>query len=139
MVAWERELYERFAGYDDEVLLRILTAERAKYRTEALAAAETVLMQRGVALPLVPFDEPEPPAPNVKGQARPKSPYQFIDLCVDLLLFALVYWALTKLHDWTHPPEGVPLGDLIFCALTLGLLGSVFSLRRKWRAKEWRD
>ena len=136
MVARERELYERFADYDDEELLRILTAERAKYRREALAAAEMVLTQRGVAPPTL-FTAPGPPAPQAQG--RQKSPYQFIDLCVDALLAALVYWALQKLWGWTQSPRHPPQSEMAFLALAAGLLWSVISLRRKWRAKEWRD
>jgi hypothetical protein len=142
VVAGERELYQRFADYDDEELLRILTAERAKYRRakyrrEALAAVEMVLMQRGVAPPPVLFTAPGPPAPQV--QARQKSPYQFIDVCVDALLAALVYWALQKLWVWTQSPRHPPQSDMAFLALAAGLLWSVISLRRRWRTKEWRD
>lgn len=131
----ERELYQRFADYDDEVLLRILTAERARYRTEALAAAEMVLIQRGVAPPTL-FTAPEPPPAH--GKARPKTPYQFIDLLVDALLLLVVGWAWNKLWLWTEAPNwGGPLGNVAYWVLTFGFLCSIYSLRQKWRAKEW--
>ena len=136
MLVREKELRRRFERLADDELLRVLTVERAKYRPEALAVAEMVLMHRGVAPP-VHLDALGPPASPVKGRARAKSPYQFIDLCVDALLALLVVWALEKLGDWTETP-GHAWGHILYWALTLGLLGSVFSLREKWRTKEWR-
>ena len=145
MVAGERELYQRFAAYDEEELLRILTAERAKYRTAALAAAALVLAQRGVAPPTL-FVTPGPPAVAAQpaargpGQARPKSSYQLIDLLVDALLALLAAWGWKKLWAWTEGPNwGGPLGDVAYWVLTFGFLCSVFSLRQRWRAMEWRD
>ena len=137
MVAGERELYQRFADYDDEELLRILTAERAKYRREALAAAEVVLARRGVAPPPALSTALGPPAPPARGRA--KSPYQFIDLCVDALLVLLAAWAMKRLQVWTQGPGAGLWGDITYYPLMLGVLYSAFSLRRRWRAKEWRD
>ncbi len=134
MVVDEKDLYWRFADYDDEELLRILTVERARYRDEALAAAEMVLAGRGVAPPTL-FRPSEPPPPQ--GRARPKSPYQVIDLIVDALLLLVVVWGLTMLHLWTRTPAGGPLGDAAFCALGFALLCSARSLRRRWREKQW--
>jgi hypothetical protein len=139
VIAGERELYQRFADYDDEELLRILTDERAQYRSEALAAAEMVLMQRGVALPLVPFGATEPPAPHAKGQARPKSPYQLIDAAFDVLLVCVVCWAIVKLWAWTMASPEWGWSQLVFWLLAPQILSSAVALRRKWRAKEWRD
>ena len=139
MVAGERELYERFAAYDDEELLRILTAERAKYRREALVAAHMVLVHRGVAVPTL-FVEPEPLPTQAPSLVRAKNSYQLIDLCVDVLLVLLAAWGWKKLWSWTEgPSEGGPLGNAAYWVLTYAFLCSVFSLRQKWRAKKWRD
>ena len=138
MVAGERELYQRFADYDDERLLRILTAERAKYRSEALAAAEMVLRQRGVALPTL-FTAPEPPAAPARVRTRPKSPYQLVDLVFDVLLACLVCWALVKLWSWTMAAPEWLWHQVAFYTLAAQLVGSAVALRRRWRAKEWRD
>ena len=135
MLAGERELYERFADYDDEVLLSMLTAERARYRSEALAAAEMVLMHRGVAPPTF-FAAPVPSASHVAW--RPKTKYQFIDLLVDALLLVLTVWGWKKLWVWTEGPnwEGL-LGSVAYWVLTYGFLCSVYSLRQRWRTKKW--
>ena len=139
MVAGERELYERFVDYEEEQLLRILTVERAMYRPEALAAAELVLMRRGVAPPTF-FPAPLSPAPHVGGHARAKSHYQFIDLYVDALLVLLAVWGWMKLWVWTEGPNGGgPLGNVAYWVLTYGFLCSVFSLRQEWKAKMWRN
>ena len=135
MVTGQKSLYELFADYDEERLLRILTAERAMYRPEALAAAEQALIRRGVAPPTF-FPEPEPPAPQVGGRA--KTPYQFIDLCADALLVKLVIWGWMKLWVWTEGPyAAAPLGGAAYWVLTFGFLCSVYSLRQKWRSKRW--
>ena len=133
-----RELYQRFADYEDDELLRILTAERAKYRSEALAAAEMVLVQRGVAPPTL-FTAPEPPAVRVRGRTRPVSPYQFVDLVFDTLLVCLVCWALVKLWSWTMAAPEWLWHQVAFYALAAQLVGSAAALRRRWRTKEWRD
>ncbi|MBV8859068.1 MAG: hypothetical protein JOZ02_19205 [Acidobacteria bacterium] len=143
MLAGERELYQRFVAYDDEELLRILTVERAQYRSEALAAAELVLMHRGVAPPTF-FHAPgptavvaPPAAPQGRG-AGPGSPYELPDLCVDALFFLIAAWGWKKLWDWTEAPNwGGPLGSVAYWVLTFAFLCSIYSLRRKWRAKEW--
>ena len=139
MLTRQKSLYELFADYDEERLLRILTEERAMYRPEALAAAEKVLMRRGVAPPTF-FPAPASPAPHVGGHARAKSPYYFIDLCVDALLVLLVVWGWKTLWVWTEEPNGGgALGNVAYWVLTYGFLCSVFSMRQKWRAKKWRD
>jgi hypothetical protein len=138
VVAGERELYERFVNYEDEELLRILTVERARYRREALVAAQMALARRGVAVPTL-FIEPEPPATAAQGgpMTRPKRPYQPIDLCVDALLVLLAAWGWKKLWGWTEAPYWVwPLGSVAYWVLTFGFLCSVYSLRQRWRAKE---
>ncbi len=136
MVAEERELYRRFAAYDDEELLRILTVERAQYRSEALAAAEIVLAQRGVATPTF-FTATEPPGVHVKKQARPKSPYQLVDLVLDALLVCLVCWALIKLWSWTMASPEFLWHQVAFYTLAAQLVGSAIALRRRWRTKSW--
>lgn len=139
MQATRTEFCELFADYDEERLLQILTAERANYRGEALAAAEIVLLQRGVAPPLAPFSAPELPATDVKGRARPKSPYQLIDAAFDVLLVCLVCWAIVKLWAWTMVSPEWGWSQFVFWLLAPQVLGSAVALRRKWRAKEWRD
>ena len=136
-LADEKKLYRRFSAYDDKELLRILTVERAQYRDAALAAAEQVLMRRGVAPPTL-YATPGPRA-VVAGQAttRPKSPYQLIDFGFDALLFLLVCWAIGKLWAWTISSTWGLWGQLAFYALAPQLLGSAVALRRKWRAKQW--
>ena len=135
MAAGGRELYQRFADYDDEELLRILTVERGRYRREALVAAEMVLWQRGVATPTL-FTAPEPLAAHLA--ARAKSPYQFIDLLVDALLLLLVVWAWKTLWVWTEEPNwGGPMGSVAYWVLTFEFLCSVYSLRQRWRTKRW--
>lgn len=139
MFAGERELYQRFVAYDDEELLRILTVERAHYRSEALAAAETILVQRGVATPTF-FDAPWPPPAthvNVNVKGRAKSPYKAIDLVVDALLFGFLYWVTSEMDVGSVLPESW-LADgavrLLFVSLlTLG----VMYLRQVWRTKVW--
>ena len=138
MVNGRKSLHELFADYDEERLLRILTAERAMYRPEALAAAEWVLVRRGVAPPTF-FPDPQPPAQPAGGQARAQGSYQLHDLCLDAYLFLLVVWGWTKLWEWTTGPDaGGSVGDVAYWVLTYLFLCSVYSLRRKWRAK-WRD
>ena len=138
MIAGERELYQRFAVYDDEALLRILTAERAQYRSEALAAAEMVLRQRGVAPPTL-FTAPEPPAAPAQVRTRPKSPYQLIDLAFDVLLVCLVGWALVKLWSWTMAAPEWLWHQVAFYTLAAQLVGSAVALRRRLRTRGWRD
>ncbi|MFL6254623.1 MAG: hypothetical protein ACJ74T_06350 [Pyrinomonadaceae bacterium] len=136
MLPGERELYRRFAAYDDEELLRILTAERAKYRGEALAAAEMVLTQRGVAPPTL-FPTPGPP--TAAGTAtRPKNPYQLTHFAFDVLLLCLVCWGVGKLWAWTIATSLGVWSQLVFYVLAAQLLGSAAALRRKWRAKKWK-
>ena len=138
MLVDQVELYRRFADYDDEVLWHILTVERAQYRGEALAAAEMVLRHRGVTPPAQHQGAREPPpAAQAPAPARPKTPYQFVDVVFDALLFGLVCWALRKLWGWTGMPFAGLWGELAFLMLTLGLLEAAVSLRRRWRAKEW--
>jgi len=137
--AKQKSLYELFAGYDEERLLRILTVERAMYRPEALTAAEKVLTRRGVAPPTF-FPAPVSPAPHVGGHARAKSPYHFIDLCVDAVLALLVVWGWKTLWAWTEAPNvGGAFGNIAYWVLTYVFLCSVYSLRRRWRVKKWRD
>ena len=143
MIPGERELYQRFAAYDDEELLRILTDERANYRSEALAAAEMVLTQRGVAPPTF-FATPGPLAaagsPATQGRAaRPKPPYQLIHFAFDVVLLWLVCWALAKLWSWTMSSPEWLWNQLAFYVLASQLVGSAAALRRRWRTKEWRD
>jgi hypothetical protein len=145
MVAGERELYQRFAVYDDEELLRILTAERAQYRREALAAAEMVLTQRGVAPPAAPYpDLPlwppkiEPPPAQAQRPLTPKTPYQLIDLFFDVLLIGFVFWAMKKLESWALM-SGEVWGGITYGVLFIALIRSASSLRERWRAKKWRD
>ena len=141
MLPRERELYRRFADYDDEELLRILTVERAQYRSEALAAAELVLLHRSHGAPTLSH-APGPPAtvaqtaPQGGQGARPKSPYELPDLFVDAFLVMLAVWGWQKLWVWTEAPYWVwPLGSVAYWGLTFGFLCSVYSLRQKWRSK----
>lgn len=141
MLVGERELYRRFSSYDDEELLRILTVERAQYRGEALAAAELVLTQRGVPPPMF-FATPGPAAvaaaPATPGGAtRPKSPYHFFHFAFDVVLFALVCWALGKLWAWTIADMGGLWGQVAFYVMAGHLLASAAALRSKWRAVKW--
>ena len=137
MIPGERELYRRFAAYDDEELQRILTVERAQYRREALAAAEMVLRQRARGITPTLDTVPEPPAPYVKGRPRAKSPYQFIDLCVDAVLFGSLYWVTGGLGGGTLFP-GVWLLDAVTRLLLSALVTVlVIYLRHGWRTKEW--
>ena len=137
MLSRQKSLYELFADYDEERLLRILTEERALYRPEALAAAEKVLLNRGVAPPTF-FPAPASPAPRVGGPAPAEGSYEFIDLCVDALLALLVVWGWEKLWVWTEGPNGGgPLGNVAYWVLTYVFLCSAFSLRQKWRTKKW--
>ena len=134
MLTRQKSLYELFADYDEERLLRILTEERTLYRPEALMAAEKVLMGRGVAPPTF---FPDSSAQQVGGQAQ--GSYQFIDLCMDVLLLLLVVWGWKKLWVWTEGPYAEsPFGAAAYWLLTFGFLCSVYSLRQRWRAK-WRD
>ena len=138
MAAGQGEIYRRFAAYDDEVLMRILTADRAKYRREALAVAESVLVQRGVAPPtLLPAPWPPPAPPGAK--ARTQSPYQFVDLLFDTLLVWLVCWALVKLWSWTMSSPELLWQQAAFYILAGQLVASAAALRRRWRTKVWRD
>ncbi len=140
MFVEEKDLRRRFDAYDDEVLLRILTVERAQYRGEALAAVEAVLTRRGVPAPTF-FPEPSPAAvaaPAAQGQAAtPTSPYQFIDFCFDAVLLSLVCWAAVKLWAWTDVPSSSIVGQVAFGVLLGQLLVSAAALRQKWRAKQW--
>ena len=138
MRAGERKLYERFADYDDEELLRILTTARAQYRGEALAAARMVLKQRGVHTPPALRPQPEPePAPHVKAKGRPKSPYHLFHFAFDVVLLWLVCWGLGKLWAWTDATSWGLWSQLAFYMLAAQLLGSAAALRTKWRAKKW--
>ena len=137
MLTGQKSLYELFAEYDEERLLQIVTAERAMYRPEALAAAEMVLTHRGVALPTF-FTEPEPPSADAAVQGPRKSPYQFIDLCVDVLLVLLVVWGWKRLWAWTDELSGGgPFSTIAYWFMTYGFLCSVYSLRQRWRTKGW--
>ena len=133
MLPGERDLYRRFAAYDDEELQRILTVERAKYRREALRAAEMVLTQRARGMTPAPDTAPVSHAPQ--AQARPKSPYELPDLFVDAFLVMLAVWGWKKLWVWTEAPYWVwPLGSVAYWGLTFAFLCSIYSLRRKWRS-----
>jgi hypothetical protein len=130
------DLYRRLAAYDDEVLWRILTVERASYRDEALAAAEMVLRHRGVTPPHVHAPEPQPAA-QAEAQAHPKSRYQPIDFFVDVLLLGFLYWVTVRMDVGTVVPESW----LVDAALRLLFAGSltvlVMYLRHVWRTKVW--
>jgi len=137
--ATQKNLYELYADYDDEQLLRILTAERAMYRPEALAAAEKVLMRRGVDPTFVPAPPPALAAQVMPtgGRARPKNPYRPIDFFVDVLLFSFLYLT-TRAMDVGSVLPGSWLADaavrmLFFASLTVG----VMYLRHGWRTKDW--
>ncbi|HEX7315588.1 MAG TPA: hypothetical protein VF297_16835 [Pyrinomonadaceae bacterium] len=140
MLTGQKSLYELFAHYDEERLLRILTVERAMYRPEALTAAENILTERGVELPLIPFGMPEPPAAQATAPARPTRPYQLIDAVFDILLVCLVCWAAVKLWTWTMvSPEWGGWSQFAFWLLAPQLLGSAVALRQQWRTKKWWD
>jgi len=134
VLAGERELYQRFVKYDDEVLLRILTVERAQYRSEALAAAELVLMHRSLAPP-PPLPAPEPPGAHVKGGA--KNPYEPIDLFVDAILFGSLYWVTGMLGEGTLLPGATLLDGVMRLLLSASVTVVVIYLRHGWRTKEW--
>src|SRR5687768_3298843 len=104
MFAGEQELSRRFAAYTDEELLRVLTADRAKYRPEALELVGRELSHRGLSPPPVAAPPPAkvgPRAADGRGQGRPKSPYQLIDLLFDAALGVFAVWAVIKLVEWT--------------------------------------
>ena len=136
MLTGERELYQRFVAYDDEELLRILTVERAKYRSEALAAAELVLTQRSLAAP-PPFRAPEPPRVHVKGCAQ--NPYEPLDLFVDAVLFGSLYWVTGKLGSGTLFPDVWLLDAVMRLLLSASVTVVMIYLRHGWRTKEWWD
>ncbi|MET0622799.1 MAG: hypothetical protein ABW250_07465 [Pyrinomonadaceae bacterium] len=142
MLVDEKELRQRYDAFGDETLLRMLTEERLKYRPDALAVAEEVLAQRGLSPPPEPFAPAplpapiEPPPHGAPNQARPKSPYGLIDFLVDMSLCGFVYWAMKKLEGWTLP-WAFPWSEVIYWAALLALLGSVFSLRERWRSIKW--
>ena len=144
MFAGEQKLSERFAGFTDEELLRVLTADRAKYRPDALELAGRELSHRGLSLPLAPPPpaaapaQVEPHAADDQDEERPESPYQLIDLFVDAALIGFAIWAVGKLNDWTEPMGGF-WGTIVYGVAFIGLIFSVSSLRKRWRAKEWRD
>jgi hypothetical protein len=141
MLPGERELYQRFAAYDDEELLLILTSERALYRREALVAAEMVLMRRSMAAQL-PYELPPLPPmqmspPVAGGPAQPTSPYQAIDFVVDVLLIGSLYW-LTWMLDIGSVIRESWLADGAIRLLLFGLLTvGVMYLRNGWRTKTW--
>ncbi|HEX6185424.1 MAG TPA: hypothetical protein VFZ44_16175 [Pyrinomonadaceae bacterium] len=141
MFAGEKELSRRFAAYTDEELLRVLTADRAKYRPDALELAGRELSHRGLS---PPPDAAPPPArvgPRAAGyqsQGRPKSPYQLIDLLLDAALGVFAVWAVVKLVEWTAALGGF-WGSVVFCVTFLGLVVSFSSLLERWRSKKWRD
>jgi hypothetical protein len=134
MLAGERELYQRFAAYDDEELLRLLTVERAQYRTEALSAAEVVLRQRGIPQPAPFIPQQAPPAP---GRAWPGNPYRLIDLFVDAILFGTLYWVTSEMDGGSVLPESW-LADGAVRLLVITLLTLLVTyLRQGWRTKTW--
>ena len=137
MLAGERELYQRFAAYGDEELLRILTVQRAHYRPEALLAADRVLMQRRGVSPLTFIPAAVPPATPVKVKRGTKGPYQAVDFLVDALLLGFLYWVTWAMDVGSMMPESW-LADgaarLLFVTL---LTFGVMYLRQVWRTKEW--
>jgi hypothetical protein len=139
--AGEKELYQRFVGYDDEELFRILTVERAQYRNEALAAAEMVLMQRGMPSPLVPAPLPAPSAqmspPAAGGQARPKRPYQLVDLFMDALFLTLLYWVTGEMDSGSVLPESWLADGAVRLLFIASVTLIVMYLRQVWRTKKW--
>jgi hypothetical protein len=141
MFVGERELYQRFIGYDDEELFRILTVERAQYRNEALAAAERVLMQRGMNPSLVPAApsaraaQMSPPAAG--GQARPKRPYQLVDLFMDALFFTFLYWVTSEMDSGSVLPESWLADGAVRLLFIASLTLIVMYLRQVWRTKKW--
>ncbi|HEV3467783.1 MAG TPA: hypothetical protein VG148_00570 [Pyrinomonadaceae bacterium] len=143
MLVRDKSLGQRFAGYTDEELLRILTVERAQYRRVALEAAETELMRRGVAPPAPPpvgAPEPEVPEPGSgQEQNQPKSPYQLVDLFVDVVLFGLAFWSLDKLEGGPLLPGAGFLDGVVRGLLATAVCTAALWLRHRWRAKEWRD
>jgi hypothetical protein len=144
VLAGEKELSQRFADYTDEVLLQILTTDRAQYRPDALELAGRELTHRGLSLPLTTFTvAPSPPpvqaTPQVaQARKRPKSPYQFIDLLFDAALCVFAIWAVVKLVEWTDA-LGEVWSHFVFWAAFFGLISSMSSLRKRWRTREWWD
>jgi hypothetical protein len=139
MRATQKSLYELYADYDDERLLRILTVERAMYRPEALSAAEKVLMQRDVSPPLEPAPPPAFTAQPMTtgGRARPKSPYRPIDFGVDVLLFSFLYSTTRAMDVGSVLPESLLVDGAVRLLFIISLTVGVMYLRNGWRTKEW--
>jgi hypothetical protein len=142
----EEELSRRFARYADEELDRILTAGGGEHSRDERTTAAWELSRRQppaaasgatAATPAGPHGPHAPAAAHAQRPQRPRSPYLFIDLLVDALLCGFTAWAVAKLASWTATPR--PWGELIFYVLVAALVPSVLSLRRSWRAREWRD
>ena len=139
MFAGEQKLSERFAAYTDEELLRVLTADRAKYRPDALELAGRELSHRGLSPPLVPPAAAPAPArvgAHAAGYGRPKRPYGLIEMLFDAAFCIFVVWAVIKLLNWSNAIGGF-LGSVVFCVTFLGLIASLSSLRERWRGMKW--
>ena len=145
MLVRDKELSRRFAGYTEEELFRVLTVERATYRRDAREAAEAELVRRGLPLPPSPTPETARPAKlkspedDARERARPKSPYQFIDLLVDVLLFVITMWVAGALEGWRLTPWGGFWDVVARYALAVPVVAAELYLHHKWRAIEWRD
>ena len=139
----EKELIERFARFTDEELERVLATGRAKYSWDELMMASWELSQRQAQppapreAPLWPPSQAGPPAAHVKQ--GPKSPYMFIDLVVDALLFGSLYWVTGKLGGGTLFPGAWLLDTAMRLLLSASVTVVITYLRHRWRMKEWRD
>lgn len=135
----QKNLYELYADYKDEQLLRILTAERAMYRPEALAAVEKVLMRRGVDPTFVPAPLPAHTAQVMPagGPARSKNSYGPIDLFVDVLLFSFLYLITSEMDIGSVLPESWLADGVVRLFFFASLTVCVMYVRQVWRTKVW--
>lgn len=139
MLATQKSLYQLYADYDDEQLLRIVTAERAMYRPEALAAAEKVLMRRGVDPTFVPASLPALMAQVTPAgaPARAKNPYRLFDLFVDVLLLGFLYLITSEMDIGSVLPESWLADGIVRLFFFASLTFVVMYLRQTWRTKVW--
>lgn len=145
MLVGDKELGGLFAGYTDEELLRILTVERATYRRDAHEAAGMELVRRGLPLPPSPTPktarraEPKSPEDDAPEGARPKSPYQLIDLLVDVLLVVITMWVVVTLEGLRLTPWGGLWDAAARTVLAVPVVVAEIYLHHRWRAIDWRD